>query len=93
MTLVDLAIKLAMYQTRVTPRCRFLAFGLLGIPLACRIVFANDLLGIVDACKTTGRGVDPLIKTIGGDAETWAGEQHNKRQGEEILHVRLIPLG
>jgi len=49
MTFVDLAIKLAMRQTGVAARCRFLAFGVPGVPLAGRIVFAHGLLGICGA--------------------------------------------
>jgi len=35
-------------------------------------------------------GVDPGINMTGSNAETWAGEEHNKRRkGEEVLHIPI----
>jgi hypothetical protein len=77
MTLVGFAIKLAvMGRTRVVPPGRRYAPGFLRVPLAIRVVPANDFIGLV-----------PAWNAFGSEAEAGTGKQDNKRSdGEEVLH-------
>ena len=77
MTLVGFAIKLAvMGRTRVVPPGRRYAPGFLHVPLAIRVVPANDFIGLV-----------PAWNAFGSEAEVGTGKQDHKRSdGEEVLH-------
>jgi len=75
MALVGLAIKLALINgTRVFPPVRFVAPRFLGLPLAIRIVPANDLISFGAAWNA------------GSDAEAGAGEQNKRGKEEEVVH-------
>jgi hypothetical protein len=87
MALVSLAIKLApKIGTPVFPSFGFLAPRFIGVPLAIRIVRANDLIDFVEAWNAGF--------VFASESEAGAGEQYDKgRKSGEVLHISLLPSG